>query len=98
MSTLIEELTRRKVIRVAAIYAVAAWLLIQVADVVLPSFNAPQWVMQALIISLFLGFPVAVVLAWIFKITPDGIEEDEIKESAVDRSVQFLAVSVVAIA
>ena len=75
MGNLFQELKRRKVFRVAAAYAIVAWLLIQVADVVLPNFNAPQWVIQTIILVLMLGLPVAVVLAWAFDITSEGIQQ-----------------------
>lgn len=74
MAGLIEELRRRKVFRVAVVYVVVAWLLIQVVDVVLPTFNAPQWVNQTIILVLLLGLPVALVLAWAFELTPQGIK------------------------
>jgi TolB-like protein len=81
MSNLIQELQRRKVFRVAAVYAVVAWLLIQVVDVVLPTFNAPQWVNQSIILLLMLGLPVTVVVAWAFDITPQGIQKTPALES-----------------
>ena len=76
MGKLFEELKRRKVFRVAAVYAVVAWLLIQVTDVVLPTFGAPDWVRQTIIFLFILGFPVAVVLSWAYEVTPDGILAD----------------------
>jgi eukaryotic-like serine/threonine-protein kinase len=76
MSKLFEELKRRKVFRVAAAYAVVAWLLIQVAGTVLPTFGAPTWVNQTLIFLFIIGFPVAILLAWAYEITPDGIRAD----------------------
>jgi hypothetical protein len=76
MGKLFEELKRRKVFRVAAVYAVVAWLLIQVTDVVLPTFGAPDWVGQTIIFLFILGFPVAVVLSWAYEVTPDGILAD----------------------
>ena len=76
MGNLFEELKRRKVFRVAAVYAVVAWVLIQVADVVLPTFGAPDWVNQTLIFLVILGFPIAVILSWAYEVTPDGIRAD----------------------
>jgi hypothetical protein len=67
------ELKRRKVYKVAAAYAVVAWLIIQAASILLPAFEAPEWVMKALISAVALGFPVAMLLAWAFDITPDGL-------------------------
>ncbi len=62
---------RRRVLQVAIPYGIGGWLLVQVAEIVLDAFEAPPWVMQGLLVILLLGFPVAVVLAWIFDITPD---------------------------
>jgi TolB-like protein len=67
------ELRRRNVVRVAVAYLAAAWLLLEVASVVLPSFLAPVWIMQALIVAIVLGFPLAVLLAWHYEWTPEGI-------------------------
>jgi TolB-like protein len=67
------ELKRRNVYKVAVAYAVVAWLLLQAASIVLPSFEAPAWTMKALILLLTVGLPIAVVFAWAFEITPEGI-------------------------
>src|SRR6186713_1536888 len=67
------ELQRRNVYRVAVGYGVVAWLLIQAASILLPAFEAPAWAMKAVITAAALGFPVALVLAWAFDITPEGI-------------------------
>jgi len=72
-----QELRRRKVFRVSAAYAVAAWLLVQVAAVTLPAFDAPAWVLRAFIVVVALGFPIAVVLAWAFEVTPDGVRRTQ---------------------
>ncbi len=81
-TSFLEELKQRNVIRVGSAYAVAAWLLVQVADIGLESFDAPPWVMRALIIALGLGFLLAVFLAWVYELTPEGIK----RESEIDRS------------
>ena len=75
-SGLLARLQRRGVLRVAASYAVIAWLLLQIADVVLEPLGAPAWIMRALIVAVVVGFPVAVVLAWFYELTPDGIQRD----------------------
>ncbi|NND44686.1 MAG: hypothetical protein HKN58_05145 [Xanthomonadales bacterium] len=77
-----EELKRRNVVRVAVAYGVAAWVLLQVADLVLENIEAPPWVIQALMLVVLLGFVAAVVIAWAYEITPEGIK----KEAEVDRS------------
>lgn len=75
--SLIAELKRRKVFRVAAAYAVAAWGTAQIADLVLANTSAPPWVMQVILLVLALGFPIALVLAWAFEVTPDGVKRTE---------------------
>ncbi len=72
---LLEELKYRNVFRVAAAYAVVAWLLAQVADLVVDAFNLPDTFLQMVIIFLVLGFPVAVFLAWAFELTPEGVKK-----------------------
>ena len=81
------QLKRRNVYKVAIAYAVVAWLLIQAASIVLPTFEAPAWTMKVLLIALVLGFPIAVVLAWAFEITPEGIvrAEDVLPNKSIAR-------------
>ena len=67
-----EELKRRKVFRVAATYAVVAWILMQIGEVTFPALNIPEWVMSTLVVLLLAGFPIAVIFAWIFDKTPQG--------------------------
>ncbi len=68
------ELKRRNVYRVAVAYAVVAWLLIQLASILFPTFEAPPWVMKVFIAAVALGFPLAIILAWAFELTPEGIQ------------------------
>jgi TolB-like protein/Flp pilus assembly protein TadD len=73
------ELKRRNVYKVAVAYAVVAWLLIQAASILLPTFEAPSWVMKVLVLVVVLGFPPALIFSWAFEITPEGIKlESEI--------------------
>ncbi|HEY5624027.1 MAG TPA: tetratricopeptide repeat protein [Gammaproteobacteria bacterium] len=74
MSSLFEELKRRNVFKVAAAYAIGGWVLIEVAATILPIFGAPEWILQVFTFFVMLGFPVALVLSWIYDITPEGIE------------------------
>jgi hypothetical protein len=74
--SLFAELKQRNVYKVVAAYAVVAWLLIQAASIILPTFEAPAWTMKVLIAILAIGFPIAVVLAWAFEITPEGIKRE----------------------
>src|SRR4030095_13394916 len=71
------ELKRRNVYRVAAAYAVVAWLLIQIATQVFPFFQIPNWAVRLVVLLLIIGFPVALILAWAFELTPEGIKRTE---------------------
>ena len=71
------ELKRRNVYKVAVAYAVVGWLVIQISSTVLPTFHAPEWVVQTLVVLVALGFPIALVLAWAFELTPEGIKRAE---------------------
>jgi TolB-like protein len=75
-------LQSRGVPRVAVGYAVIAWLLLQIGDVVLDPLDAPAWVMRALIFVLIAGFPVSLLLAWFLELGPDGITVDQLPEAA----------------
>jgi TolB-like protein/tetratricopeptide (TPR) repeat protein len=77
-----EELRRRNVFRVAVAYLVSAWVALQLADIVLESIEAPNWVIQAFMLAIGLGFVPALIFAWAFEMTPEGIK----KEKHVDRS------------
>ena len=79
------ELRRRNVYKVAVAYAVVAWLLIQAASILFPTFEAPAWVMKVFVTIIILGFPVALVFSWAFEITPEGIKRES--EVAPDQSV-----------
>ncbi|HDS06580.1 MAG TPA: hypothetical protein ENO05_03040, partial [Bacteroides sp.] len=78
------ELKRRRVFRVSAMYAATAFIIIEAGDIVLPRLGLPDWTVTLLIILLIAGFPIAIILSWIFDVTPEGIEKTE---SIVDRSV-----------
>src|ERR1044071_2257410 len=71
------ELKRRNVYKVAVAYAVVGWLVVQISSTVLPTFHAPEWVMQTLVVLVALGFPIALVIAWAFELTPEGIKRTE---------------------
>jgi TolB-like protein len=76
-SSFFAELKRRNVIRMAGLYLVGAWLLIQVASTVLPAFDVPSWALRGLIITLVLGFFPALIFSWVFELTPQGLKRDE---------------------
>ena len=74
--SLVAELQRRNVIRMAGLYLVGAWLLVQVASTLFPAFGVPGWALRALVIVLALGFSPAMVFAWVFELTPGGLKRD----------------------
>lgn len=74
--SLLNELKRRNVIKVAVAYIVVAWFVLQVADVVLNNIAAPDWVFRVIMLLLGLGFPVVLVFAWAFELTPEGLKRD----------------------
>ena len=76
MMGFLAELRRRHVIRVAGLYVVTAWLLIQIAETLLPIFHTPDWVLQTLVILLALGFIPALIVSWVFELTPEGLRRD----------------------
>lgn len=89
LTTFFKEVWRRRVLQVAIPYGIGAWLMVQVAEVILDAFEAPPWIMQGLLVVLVLGYPVAVVLAWIFDITPNHTivrtrPRDELEDEAVE--------------
>src|SRR5437660_3900036 len=71
------ELKRRNVYKVAVAYIIASWALAQGLAQVLPVFDIPNWTVRLLIVLLILGFPIALILAWAFEITPEGIKRTE---------------------
>ena len=71
------ELKRRNVYKVAITYAVVAWLFIQAASILLPTFEAPTWVMKAFVVFLALGFVISVMISWAFEATPQGLKRTE---------------------
>ena len=71
------ELKRRNVYKVAIAYAIVAWLLMQAASILFPTFEAPPWTMKVFVAVIALGFPIALVLAWAFELTPEGIKRAE---------------------
>src|SRR5216117_4508286 len=71
------ELKRRNVYKVAVAYAVISWLLIQAASILLPTFEAPAWVMKAFVVLLAFGFVISVMISWAFEATPEGLKRTE---------------------
>jgi hypothetical protein len=71
------ELKRRNVYKVAVAYAVVAWLLIQIATQVFPFFEIPNWAVRLVVLAMIAGFPIALIIAWAFELTPEGIKRTE---------------------
>src|SRR5881397_3231686 len=74
MNGFLEEVKRRKVYRVAAAYVIAAGGIIQLASAAFPAWELPNWSLRLVIVLLLIGFPIALVLAWAYDITPEGIQ------------------------
>src|SRR4051812_47942869 len=71
------ELKRRNVYKVAVAYAVVGWLLIQVTTQVFPIFDIPNWALRSIVLAIIVGFPIALVVAWAFELTPEGLKRTE---------------------
>src|SRR2546428_5615529 len=71
------ELKRRNVYKVAVAYAVVGWLLVQVTTQVFPIFEIPNWALRLIVLAIIIGFPIALVTAWAFELTPEGIKRTE---------------------
>ena len=87
MQNFLQRLNHRKVFRVATVYSVVAWLLMQILDIVLPTFNAPLWVNQTLLLLLLLGLPLVTILAWLMDSHTE--EENEQKITASQQQISF---------
>src|SRR6476661_1933239 len=92
------ELKRRNVYKVAAAYAVVGWLLIQVATQVFPFLEIPNWAIRLVIVATAFGFPVALIIAWAFELTPEGVKRTEAADAAGQRSRGGIWIAVIAIA
>jgi serine/threonine-protein kinase len=79
------ELKRRNVYKVAVAYAIVAWLLVQAASILFPTFEAPAWVMKVFVTAVLLGFPIALIVAWAFELTPQGLKRTEDVDLAAGR-------------
>src|SRR5450631_933780 len=76
------ELKRRNVYKVAIAYAVVGWLLVQVATQVFPFFEIPNWAIRLVVLLIVIGFPIAVIIAWAFELTPEGLKRTEVADAA----------------
>lgn len=104
MASIWGQLKKRNVVRVAVAYTVVAWLLLQVADVILNNIEVPKWVFQAILLVLAIGFPLALVLSWVFELTPEGIKKEknvvrsEPRDQVAGRKLDFLIIGVLTVA
>src|SRR5438045_4828547 len=80
------ELKRSNVYKVGVAYAVVAWLLMQVASQIFPFFEIPNWAVRLVVLLLVIGFPIALIIAWAFEVTPEGIKRTEAADAAGQRS------------
>jgi len=95
------ELKRRKIVQVIAVYAVVAWLVVQVITSIEEPLNLPAWTDTLVIVLLVLGFPVMLVVSWAFNVTPGGLVRDEgVAETAEGsgRTIEFVLIGLVAVA
>ncbi len=76
------ELKRRNVYKVAIAYGVVAWLLIQIATQVFPFFEIPNWTVRLVVLLIAIGFPIALIIAWAFELTPEGLKRTEVADVA----------------
>jgi len=92
------ELKRRNVYKVAVAYAVVSWLLIQIATQVFPFFEIPNWAVRLIVLAIVVGFPIALIIAWAFELTPEGIrrtEEVDLTATGVSKSRTWIYIVVV---
>ena len=82
MASIWAELKRRNVVRVAIAYAVVSWLILQITDVLMPLLSLPEWVGRLVFLLLVIGFPIALVLAWAYEITPEGTKRKRMSSAA----------------
>ncbi len=98
------ELKRRNVFRAGVGYLILAWLVMQIADVLLDAFESPSWIIQSIVVALAIGFPVTLVLAWVYEITTTGFkrtEDVEIGESITEltgRKIDFIVIGILTVA
>src|SRR6478672_5263399 len=92
------ELKRRQVFKAGAAYLIVAWLAVQGASIGFPAFDAPPWVLRVFILVALLGFPVTLVMAWVFEVRPDGMHLDPVKQGTKRMVAIAVALAALAIA
>jgi hypothetical protein len=103
MGSFWSELKRRNVVRVGIAYCAAGWVAIQIASVLFPLFGAPAWILKVVTTLVFLGFPLALVFAWAFELTPQGLKRTDdvprdVSTPRTGRRLDFLIIGVLAVA
>lgn len=102
MIKFIRELRRREVFRTIGLYVGVCWIIIEAANILVPTFGAPEWILRALIIAAFVGFPIAAVLAWLYDVTGGGIvhETDHVETAApaFGRRMDFVVIGILTVA
>ena len=103
-TSFIQELKRRNVFRVTAVYVIASWLLMQIGDVMFPALLLPEWTTSMLVAFLLLGFPISIIFAWAYEVTPDGIKRtedvvpDESITDATGQKINYVIIAVLLVA
>ncbi len=103
LKSLVNELRRRNVFRVAFVYLIAGWVIMQIADVMFPALNVPPWATSLLAAFLLLGLPIALILAWAFEITPEGLkrETDVVRDESITpvtaRRIDYIIIGLLAV-
>src|SRR6266566_4365947 len=85
------ELRRRNVYKVAIAYAVVAWLLMQIASQIFPFFDIPNWAVRLVVLVIIIGFPIALIIAWAFELTPEGLKRTEFADELPKKSARSQA-------
>ena len=86
LRTFLTELRQRNVYKVVIAYGVVAWLLMQLASQILPFFEIPNWAVRFVVLLHIIGFPVALILAWAFELTPEGLKRTEFADQLREKS------------
>ncbi|MDA0348785.1 MAG: hypothetical protein O3C43_15940 [Verrucomicrobia bacterium] len=86
------ELKRRHVVRVGTVYAVVAWLIIQIAATTFSGFGIPEWAFRFVVLMVLLGFPVSLIIAWAFELTPEGIKTTKVEQKRRKQRFQKLCI------
>jgi TolB-like protein len=104
MGTFLQELSRRNVVRTTLAYLAVSWLVVQVADIVLPTFDVAPWAMQALIVVFSAGLPIVVILAWVYDLTPEGMKRTDAETRTaplagpLGRKIDFVIIGLLSLA